>query len=63
MDLLGVANDEHGSLTWRYGVALDVGDIIKMVPSHLINLHDFYYGRDIIEKIWPVAARGRSNSH
>lgn len=68
LDLEGVRyrpeGDAHGSLTWTEGPGLEVGDRVRMVPSHIdptINLHDFYYGyRDgIIQEIWPVAARGK----
>ncbi|CVK84578.1 probable amino acid aldolase or racemase [Fusarium proliferatum] len=57
--------DEHGALTWEEGTpALDVGDRIEMIPSHIdptVNLHDFYYAyrNGIIEEIWPVDSRGK----
>ena len=61
----GVLGDEHGSLSWEEGVpALDIGDRIHMVPSHIdptINLHDVYYAhrQGVIEEIWPVDSRGK----
>lgn len=62
----GVLGDEHGSLTWEDGqaVQLKIGDTVEMVPSHIdptINLHDMYYAHrgGLIEEIWPVDARGK----
>ncbi|KAH7040049.1 uncharacterized protein B0I36DRAFT_343852 [Microdochium trichocladiopsis] len=59
--------DEHGSLTWEEdsdAPALNVGDRVEMVPSHIdptINLHDVYYAhrQGIIEEIWSVDSRGK----
>ncbi|KAB8230301.1 DSD1 family PLP-dependent enzyme [Aspergillus alliaceus] len=57
--------DEHGALSWEEGTpALDVGDRVEMIPSHIdptINLHDFYYAhrKGVIEEIWPVDSRGK----
>lgn len=69
-DLPGIsyrpAGDEHGILSWdpASAVALDVGDRVELLPSHIdttINLHDAYYAQrgGVIEAIWPVLARGR----
>jgi D-serine deaminase-like pyridoxal phosphate-dependent protein len=60
----GVLGDEHGSLSWKDGADLKIGDRVEMIPSHIdptINLHDFYYAyrKGIIEAIWPVDARGK----
>lgn len=69
-DLPGVSyvpmGDEHGWLSWdssKGGKALEVGDRVEMVPSHIdptVNLHDVYYAhrKGVIEEIWPVATRG-----
>lgn len=60
----GVLGDEHGSLTWRDGPGLRIGDRVEMVPSHIdptVNLHDVYYAHrgGVIEEIWAVDARGK----
>ena len=60
----GVLGDEHGSLSWKEGADLKIGDRVEMIPSHIdptINLHDFYYAhrKGTIEAIWPVDARGK----
>ncbi|ORY68988.1 uncharacterized protein BCR38DRAFT_336011 [Pseudomassariella vexata] len=61
----GVLGDEHGSLSWEHDEpALQVGDRVEMVPSHIdptINLHDVYYAhrKGVIEEIWPVDSRGK----
>ncbi|KAH6643411.1 hypothetical protein BKA67DRAFT_134212 [Truncatella angustata] len=63
-DVLG---DEHGTLMWKDDngtPALDVGDVVEMIPSHIdptVNLHDFYYAHrnGVVEEIWPVDSRGK----
>lgn len=63
----GVLGDEHGSLEWEEGEnakALNIGDRVEMVPSHIdptINLHDVYYAhrKGVIEEIWKVDTRGK----
>ncbi|KAF1851940.1 uncharacterized protein K460DRAFT_362712 [Cucurbitaria berberidis CBS 394.84] len=60
----GVLGDEHGSLTWEDEPALNVGDRVEMIQSHIdptINLFDVYYAHrnGIVEEIWPVDARGK----
>lgn len=57
-------SDEHGNLAVEPGCQLAVGDLIRILPSHVcttINLHDVLVGvRDgVVEAVWPVAARGR----
>ena len=59
-------SDEHGSMEVdpaSLESPLVVGDVIRMIPSHVcttINLHDVMVGiRDgIVEAVWPVEARG-----
>lgn len=64
-DLVYTPNgDEHGTLSWKSGPGLEIGDRVEMIPSHIdptINLHDTYYAhrKGIIEEIWPVATRGK----
>lgn len=58
-------SEEHTKLALSDGVQLQAGDKIELLPMHgctTFNLHDqFYVLRDgIVEEIWPVAARGRS---
>lgn len=59
------AGDEHGILQRVGGPPLALGDKIELVPSHCdttINLYDSYIGirRGVVEAVWPIAARGRS---
>jgi D-serine deaminase-like pyridoxal phosphate-dependent protein len=63
----GFAGDEHGRLTLRDpDRPLKLGERIEFFPPHCdptINLYDRIYAvRDsVVEAIWPVAARGRSD--
>ena len=56
-------SEEHGALVREGGRPLEVGEVIELIPSHgctTINLHDAYHvtRRDIVEAVWPIAARG-----
>ena len=56
-------SEEHGHLRRQGGEQLHIGDVVEMVPSHgctTINLYDAYHviRDDIVEAVWPVAARG-----
>jgi D-serine deaminase-like pyridoxal phosphate-dependent protein len=58
-------SDEHGNLALDAGVALQLGEKIRLVPGHCdptVNLHDWYvfHRGDRVERVWPVAARGAS---
>lgn len=57
-------SEEHGFLECDGGEQLHPGDPVEIVPGHgctTINLHDAYHVTrdDVVEAIWPVAARGR----
>ena len=57
-------SDEHGTLTIGNEVDLGLGDAVMLIPGHCdptVNLYDWYVGfRDgMVERVWPVAARGR----
>ncbi|WP_144636884.1 DSD1 family PLP-dependent enzyme [Bordetella genomosp. 13] len=59
------ANDEHGVVTVQEGAGPALGELLKLVPSHVdptFNLHDelVAYRGDTVAEIWPVAARGLS---
>ena len=68
MDLADVefvgASDEHGTLALgRNAPAVSLGQKIKLIPGHCdptVNLHDWYVGvrENVVEAMWPVAARG-----
>ena len=56
-------SDEHGTLRLDPGRTLEPGTRIRLIPGHCdptINLHDWYVGYrgDVVERIWPVSARG-----
>ncbi|MDF1735521.1 MAG: alanine racemase, partial [Minwuia sp.] len=56
-------SDEHGTLRLDPGTRLALGRKLRLVPGHCdptINLHDWYVGYrgDVVERIWPVSARG-----
>jgi D-serine deaminase-like pyridoxal phosphate-dependent protein len=58
-------SEEHGRMTAQEDVNLKPGDKIEILPTHCcttVNLHDRYYGirNDIVESIWDIAARGKS---
>jgi len=56
-------SDEHASITVPPQATIEVGDRIRLTPSHIdptINLHDVMYalkGDDVVE-VWPISARG-----
>lgn len=59
------ANDEHGVLAVEDGAAPVLGEVLKLVPSHVdptFNLHDelVVYRGDTVAEIWPISARGLS---
>ncbi|SAI66499.1 low-specificity D-threonine aldolase [Bordetella ansorpii] len=59
------ANDEHGVVTVREGDGPALGEVLKLVPSHVdptFNLHDelVAYRGGMVAEIWPIAARGLS---
>ena len=56
-------SDEHGTLRIDPGTHVSLGRKFKLIPGHCdptINLHDWYVGYrgDVVERIWPVSARG-----
>jgi len=56
-------SEEHGLLRRQGGAPLRRGDMVELIPSHgctTINLHDAYFVTrdDIVEAVWPIAARG-----
>jgi D-serine deaminase-like pyridoxal phosphate-dependent protein len=56
-------NDEHAIIAIPPASAIQVGDRLQLVPSHIdptINLHDVVYAVDgnAVAGVWPVAARG-----
>lgn len=58
------ANDEHGIVT-SGGALPSLGAVLHLVPGHCdptFNLHDVVVGfrGEIIECVWPIAARGLS---
>ncbi len=56
-------NDEHATIAIPASSAIEIGDRIELLPSHIdptMNLHDVVYaldGENVIG-IWPIAARG-----
>jgi D-serine deaminase-like pyridoxal phosphate-dependent protein len=58
-------SEEHAKLSLTGDAQLQPGDRIELLPTHgctTFNLHDEFYviRGGIVEDIWPVAARGRS---
>ena len=56
-------NDEHATIAVPSTCALNVGDRIQLLPSHIdptMNLHDVVYALDgdNVIGVWPIAARG-----
>ena len=56
-------SDEHGSLELAPGLSLKRGDRLWLIPGHCdptVNLYDWYVGvrGPVVERVWPVAARG-----
>ncbi len=59
-------SEEHTTLIVD-GPARDLraGDAVEIIPGHVcttVNLHDYYFAtrKGVVEAIWPVAGRGRS---
>jgi 3-hydroxy-D-aspartate aldolase len=58
--------DEHGIVVLNNpSVEIQLGDKLMMLTPHCdptVNLHDYYfpYRNGLVEEIWPVSARGRS---
>jgi D-serine deaminase-like pyridoxal phosphate-dependent protein len=58
--------DEHGMVSLdNPSRMIELGDRLPMITSHCdptVNLYDYYYPvRDgVVEEVWPIAARGRS---
>ena len=71
IDLIGAAytwaGDEHGRLDLTAAERdVKVGDRVEFIPPHCdptVNLYDRIYALrgDLVEDIWPIAARGRSD--
>jgi D-serine deaminase-like pyridoxal phosphate-dependent protein len=60
------AGDEHSLVTGAAASALKAGSKLELIPSHCdttVNLYDRYHviRNGIVEAVWPVAARGRSD--
>ena len=58
-------SEEHGTMDADPSVDLKPGDKLEILPSHCcttVNLHDRYYGvrNGIVESVWEIAARGKS---
>lgn len=56
-------SDEHGNLEVADNNPLLLGETVSLIPGHCdptVNLYDWYVGvrGDVVEKVWPVAARG-----
>jgi len=58
--------DEHGIIELgNPSRSINLGDKLPMITSHCdptVNLYDYYfpYRQGMVEEIWPIAARGRS---
>ena len=57
------ASDEHGVLRLDDQSRFKLGDKIRLIPGHCdptVNLYDWIVGYrgDIVECVWPIAARG-----
>jgi len=60
------AGDEHGIIHGAAAVARQVGAKVELIPSHCdttVNLHDAFHlvRNGVLEDVWPIAARGRSD--
>ena len=60
------AGDEHSLVTGAAASALKAGSKLELIPSHCdttVNLYDRYHviRNGVVEAVWPVAARGRSD--
>ena len=57
------ATDEHGIIAMTGNAKLRTGHKIRLIPGHCdptVNLYDWIVGlrHDVVETVWPVAARG-----
>lgn len=56
-------HDEHATITVPADCGIQVGDLVRLRPSHIdptMNLHDVIYaidGEQVVD-VWPIAARG-----
>ena len=60
------AGDEHSLITGAAASELKIGGKVELIPSHCdttVNLYDRYHviRNGVVEAVWPVAARGRSD--
>jgi D-serine deaminase-like pyridoxal phosphate-dependent protein len=52
-------NDEHATIALPPGSSVTIGDLVRLVPSHIdptVNLHDVFYvvdGERVID-VWPI---------
>lgn len=58
-----MTSDEHGNIDLDEKTTFNLGDRVALIPGHCdpnVNLYDWYVGirNGIVEKVWPVAARG-----
>jgi 3-hydroxy-D-aspartate aldolase len=58
-----ISSDEHGCIAISHNDIISLGDRLMLIPGHCdptVNLYDWYVGirGGIVEKVWPVAARG-----
>ncbi len=58
-------SDEHGVLSVPDAGAYTIGDVIRIIPNHIcpcVNLYDhaFVARNGIVQDVWEVSARGRS---
>ncbi len=65
LEMTGLS-EEHGKMQISdVDIRLNPGDKLEILPTHCcttVNLHDRYYGirNDIVESVWEIAARGKS---
>jgi 3-hydroxy-D-aspartate aldolase len=63
----GVAGDEYGALRLQEpSRELKVGDQVRILPGHCdttVNLHNVYFAvrKGIVEHVWPIEGRGRTD--
>ena len=63
----GVAGDEYGALRLQNPSRdLKVGDQLQIMPGHCdttVNLHNVFFAvrKGIIEHVWPIEGRGRTD--
>jgi 3-hydroxy-D-aspartate aldolase len=59
--------DEYGILSLKQpNRELNVGDKVDFIPGHCdttVNLYDFFFGvrRGVVEAVWPIEGRGRTD--